>query len=185
MRIEYDPQANAVYLYLVDEITRSRVARTRAVEHEGINLDFSSNGTLIGIEVLGARARVPAILLGRALLSAKSTPMSYLPRTDRGTCTYCHGDDRSIPCAYPSEGKPGCLRDARLAEAKSPPRADNMTRCQALEALLREVRPYLDRERVSSFLGEVYTERKPPIGALGEIAQRIDTAVPPEKSPHE
>lgn len=29
-------------------------------------------------------------------------------------CAYCHGNDRDMPCAYPSEGKPGCLRDQRL-----------------------------------------------------------------------
>jgi hypothetical protein len=30
-------------------------------------------------------------------------------------CMYCHGNDRNMPCAYPGEGKPGCLRDKRLA----------------------------------------------------------------------
>jgi len=29
-------------------------------------------------------------------------------------CSYCRGNDRDMPCAYPSEGKPGCLRDIRL-----------------------------------------------------------------------
>jgi hypothetical protein len=37
------------------------------------------------------------------------------PRKDRGQCSYCYGNDGDIPCAHPSEGKPGCLRDARLA----------------------------------------------------------------------
>lgn len=74
MRVEYDAQTNVVYIYLVGEITHGMVKRTRAVEHEGINLDFSGNGTLIGIEVLDARARVPALLLGRVLLGEKSTP---------------------------------------------------------------------------------------------------------------
>jgi hypothetical protein len=36
------------------------------------------------------------------------------PRRDQGICPYCHGNDGAIPCAYPSEGKPGCLRDARV-----------------------------------------------------------------------
>lgn len=31
-------------------------------------------------------------------------------------CPYCGGNDQDTPCAYPSEGKPGCLRDIRLAE---------------------------------------------------------------------
>lgn len=69
MRIEYDAPTNAAYIYLVDEITRGMVKKTRAVEHEGINLDFSGSDTLIGIEVLNARARVPALLLGRLLLA--------------------------------------------------------------------------------------------------------------------
>lgn len=30
-------------------------------------------------------------------------------------CPYCHANDRTAPCAYPNEGKPGCLRDRRLA----------------------------------------------------------------------
>lgn len=72
MRLEYDATTNAAYLYLVDEITRGMVKRTRAVEHEGINLDFSGSDTLIGIEVLNARAHVPALLLGRALLSEQA-----------------------------------------------------------------------------------------------------------------
>ncbi len=74
MRVEYDPHANAVYINLVEEITRGQAKRTVAVAHEGIILDFSGSGTLIGIEVLDARARVPALLLGRVLLSEKSPP---------------------------------------------------------------------------------------------------------------
>lgn len=30
-----------------------------------------------------------------------------------GNCTYCNGNDVDMPCAFPSEGKPGCLRDER------------------------------------------------------------------------
>lgn len=29
-------------------------------------------------------------------------------------CPSCGGNDGDTPCAYPSEGKPGCLRDIRL-----------------------------------------------------------------------
>lgn len=29
-------------------------------------------------------------------------------------CAACGGNDRSAPCAYPSGGKAGCLRDKRL-----------------------------------------------------------------------
>lgn len=47
----------------------------------------------------------------------------FAPRPDRGTCGYCGGNDGNVPCAYPGEGKPGCLRDARLAatDVKSSP----------------------------------------------------------------
>ena len=33
-----------------------------------------------------------------------------------GLCTYCGGDNRSAPCAFPSSAKPGCLRTALLPE---------------------------------------------------------------------
>lgn len=59
------------------------------------------------------------------------------------------------------------------------------SRCETLEALLRAVRPYLNRYEESSFLGELYAQSVPPTGVLGEIVKRIDIAVPPraEKSP--
>ncbi len=57
-------------------------------------------------------------------------------------------------------------------------------RCQTLEALLREVRPYLNRDEVSSG-GELYTKQRPPTGVLGEIAQRIDRIGDREKSPRD
>lgn len=31
-------------------------------------------------------------------------------------CPACQGNDADAPCAYPSEGKPGCWRDKRLAQ---------------------------------------------------------------------
>jgi hypothetical protein len=31
-----------------------------------------------------------------------------------GKCRACNGNDRDVPCAYPSEGQAGCLRDVRL-----------------------------------------------------------------------
>lgn len=38
--------------------------------------------------------------------------------THEGVCPTCNGDDKNAPCAYPSEGKQGCLRDARIARMK-------------------------------------------------------------------
>lgn len=52
----------------------------------------------------------------------------FTSRANRGDCSYCGGNDRDVPCLWPSEGKPGCLRDARLARElpllneKSPPK---------------------------------------------------------------
>lgn len=35
------------------------------------------------------------------------------------TCKSCDGNDGDKPCAYPSEGKHGCLRDARMRTPES------------------------------------------------------------------
>jgi hypothetical protein len=32
-----------------------------------------------------------------------------------GRCPMCYGNDADMPCAYPGEEQPGCLRDIRLA----------------------------------------------------------------------
>ena len=72
MRITYDPKADAAYIYLVDEIRPGGVARTypcdpREVNGQ-INLDFDSEGRLLGIEVLDARRKLPEDLLRGAPL---------------------------------------------------------------------------------------------------------------------
>jgi uncharacterized protein YuzE len=65
IRVTYDSVANAVYIYL--DPTIERVARTYPcdpIEVNGmINLDFDSADRLVGIEVLDARARLPASLI--------------------------------------------------------------------------------------------------------------------------
>lgn len=33
---------------------------------------------------------------------------------EKKTCPVCGGDDERQPCAYPGDGKAGCLRDERL-----------------------------------------------------------------------
>jgi hypothetical protein len=45
-----------------------------------------------------------------------------------GDCPACNGNDADMPCAYPSEGKHGCLRDKRLA-AKEPIRCADCDEC--------------------------------------------------------
>jgi len=59
MRITYDGEADAAYVYLVDRIEQGGVARTSVAGHgspalDSINLDFDADGRLLGIEVLGA-----------------------------------------------------------------------------------------------------------------------------------
>lgn len=63
MKVTYDPIADASYLALVDIPAAVGVARTVAVAHEGINLDFNADGRLVGIEVLNAEMRLPASLI--------------------------------------------------------------------------------------------------------------------------
>ena len=52
MRIEYDKEADALYVRLQEKY----VARTIEIE-EGLNLDLDENGKLIGLEVLDAMER--------------------------------------------------------------------------------------------------------------------------------
>jgi hypothetical protein len=47
-------------------------------------------------------------LAAKELLAAHTTPVE-------ARCKSCGGNDGDMPCAYPGEGKPGCLRDARRA----------------------------------------------------------------------
>lgn len=58
MRITHDSDANAAYIYLVEEIGRGEVARTCvadiAMDNGAITIDFDAEGRVLGIEVLGA-----------------------------------------------------------------------------------------------------------------------------------
>jgi uncharacterized protein YuzE len=54
---DYDPEADALYVRMAPHGTA--VAETREVE-PGIMLDIGSDGLVIGIEVLGVRARSAA-----------------------------------------------------------------------------------------------------------------------------
>ncbi|HVL77613.1 MAG TPA: hypothetical protein VM406_16485 [Noviherbaspirillum sp.] len=42
------------------------------------------------------------------------------PAEQEKACPTCRGNDMDAPCAYPSKGMPGCLRDKRLAEQQAP-----------------------------------------------------------------
>jgi uncharacterized protein YuzE len=84
MRMTYDPAANAAYLYLAPDGDEFRSARTYAcdpVEVGGmINLDFDSNGRLIGLEVLGARSKLTEHLLSDAELIGRPAGDNSAPQ---------------------------------------------------------------------------------------------------------
>lgn len=66
MRVSYDPEADAAYIQLADEIEAGGVARTYtcdAVESSMINLDFDDQDRFVGIEALGASNALPSALL--------------------------------------------------------------------------------------------------------------------------
>jgi uncharacterized protein YuzE len=54
----HDSEANAAYIYLVEEIDRGEVARSCvadiALDNAAITIDFDAEGRVFGIEVLGA-----------------------------------------------------------------------------------------------------------------------------------
>ncbi|HWM73924.1 MAG TPA: DUF2283 domain-containing protein [Nocardioides sp.] len=64
-RVEYDPEADAAYIYLVEEILSGGVARTISMDpREGmVNIDLDSDGRIGGIEVMDARRMLPPDLL--------------------------------------------------------------------------------------------------------------------------
>jgi uncharacterized protein YuzE len=66
MRVTFDDEADAAYIYLVEESLKP----LQTVPVEGIlfwmiNLDFDADGRLIGIEVLDARRLLPREFLDR------------------------------------------------------------------------------------------------------------------------
>ena len=54
----HDSEANAAYIYMVEEIDRGEVARSCvadiAMDNAAITIDFDAEGRVFGIEVLGA-----------------------------------------------------------------------------------------------------------------------------------
>jgi uncharacterized protein YuzE len=52
MKIEYDPEVDALYVRLQEKF----VAKTVEVD-EGVNIDFDDQGKLIGLEILDATER--------------------------------------------------------------------------------------------------------------------------------
>ena len=54
MKITYDAEADAVYIYLSDNV---QLPETREIE-ENINMDFNEHNQLVGIEILAASERL-------------------------------------------------------------------------------------------------------------------------------
>ena len=54
MEIEYDPDADAAYIYL-DEHKKKIAAKTTKEISEGIIVDFDTQGRMIGVEILYAK----------------------------------------------------------------------------------------------------------------------------------
>lgn len=72
MKITYDEEADAAYIYLADESEgMSGWVKTTYMCDEKrvggmINLDFDKEGKLCGIEVLDAKQKLPSSLLSQA-----------------------------------------------------------------------------------------------------------------------
>lgn len=53
MKIEYDKEVDVLYI----RIQEKKVARTKEIIEEGINLDLDEDGKVIGLEIIGATER--------------------------------------------------------------------------------------------------------------------------------
>jgi uncharacterized protein YuzE len=67
MKIKYDAKADAAYIQLAADIGAGGVAKTYLCDQSEIgamiNLDFDSDGRLVGIEILDASKTLPSRLL--------------------------------------------------------------------------------------------------------------------------
>jgi len=72
MKITYDEQTDAAYIYLTSDVVTNNVAHTymcNPLEVNGqINLDFDLSGKLIGIEILDAKRKLSSLVLQEASL---------------------------------------------------------------------------------------------------------------------
>ena len=53
MKTEYDKEADAAYIYLVDKIEKGQVEKTIQL-NDNLSVDFDKNNKLVGIEILNA-----------------------------------------------------------------------------------------------------------------------------------
>jgi uncharacterized protein YuzE len=67
MKLEYDRDADAAFIYFQDDIPAGGVARTISVDPQAIggmvNLDLDDLGRIVGLEVLDASKLLPRELL--------------------------------------------------------------------------------------------------------------------------
>jgi uncharacterized protein YuzE len=61
LRVTYDPEADAAYLYLTGSVAPGAVSRTVEAT-EDINLDFDKDGRLVGVELLSGKLLSPALM---------------------------------------------------------------------------------------------------------------------------
>jgi hypothetical protein len=69
--------------------------------------------------------KFPAMWPDGAVFTAQPAP------AQPAYCPTCHGDDMQAPCAYPGEGKRGCVRDKRLKAAQPAEPVQRLTLAQA------------------------------------------------------
>jgi uncharacterized protein YuzE len=74
MRIKYDPEADAAYVYLIDHIEPGEAVRQEVVLDGGVVLDLDSKGRLLGVEVVYARSLLRAETLDAADKHRTSQP---------------------------------------------------------------------------------------------------------------
>lgn len=68
MRVTYDPEADAAYIYLVPKIERGEAVEPVVVEEldDEVILDLDRDGRLLGVDVLRASVRLRPELLDAA-----------------------------------------------------------------------------------------------------------------------
>jgi len=68
VRVTYDSDSDAAYIYLTEVATRGVVTTVPGLpdsEAFMVNLDFDTDGRLIGVEVMDASAKLPPEFLSR------------------------------------------------------------------------------------------------------------------------
>lgn len=91
-------------------------------------------------------------------------------------CPTCHGNARDIPCAYPSEDMPGCLRTANALTptewlALQPPAVRSLEQQKKFEAWAREHGYSLRKHKGYDLWYESYEEADTEGAAVGWLAQ--------------